>query len=108
MLLVNISELDGLSYGYGTGVRLLKSHYQPEQCGLSRTVRAYDSHDSGWREDKVQMLEQQLVPIGLGYVIEFDDLVTEPRAVRDEDFKIGLLLAPVLARQLLVCTQTGL
>ena len=54
------------------------------------------------------MLEEELVPVGFGYVLELDYPVAELRTVRDIDLEIGLLLLAVLAGQFLVCAETGL
>ena len=54
------------------------------------------------------MLEEELVAVCLGHILELDHPVAELRAVRNVDLEVGLLLLSVLAGQFLVCAETGL
>ena len=54
------------------------------------------------------MLEENLVTVRLGNVVETDDLVAEVRSVGDIDFEVGFFLLGVGRCHLLVSTQTGL
>ena len=63
-----------------------------EQRRLARAVRADDADDPAGREREVHVLEQQLVAEGFGDVFGLDDLLPEPRAGRDVDLDLRLLL----------------
>ena len=108
MLLVHVSELDGLADGDGAGVRLLDAHYQAEEGGLARSVGTDDTDYAGRGQGECQVLEQELVAVGLGNVVEFDYLVAQTGTVGDVYFQSSLLGLAVLAGQLLVCAETGL
>ena len=54
------------------------------------------------------MLEQKFVSVAFGHVVEIDDLVSESRPVRYEDFQRSFLLSRILACQLLIGTEPGL
>ena len=53
------------------------------------------------------MLEQQLVSVGLAYIVELNNLISKMRAVRYVDFQVGFLFLLVCRCQFLVCSQTG-
>ena len=108
VLLVHIRQLDSVPYRDCPGIRSLDSHDQTEQCGLSRSVRAYDSHNACRRQYEIQMLEQEPVTVCLRHIIELDHLAAETRPVRYIDLQIGLFLLAVLSGQFLVCSETGL
>ena len=88
MLLVNIGNLHRLPYFYTSAVRLLKAHNQAEESGLSGTVRSDYTHYACRWKNKVQMFEEELVPIGFAHIVELYNLVAEVRSVRDIDLKI--------------------
>ncbi len=54
------------------------------------------------------MLEENLVPVGFGHVLEFDDLVAEARSVRNVYFQISLFLLRIGCGQFLVGSKTSL
>ena len=54
------------------------------------------------------VLEEELVTVGLGYVVELYDLVAQTGTVGDVYLESSLLGLAVLAGQFLVGTQTGL
>ena len=107
MLLVHIGDLHGLSDVYRACVRFLDAHDEPEQRGLAGAVRADHAHDSRRRKGERKMLEENLVPVGLGHILELDDLVAEARSVRNVYFQIGLLLLGIGRGQFLVGSKTG-
>ena len=75
VLLVHVGHFHGLAHLELALVGLLQAHDKAEECRLSRTVRADDAHDAVGRKHEVEVVEEQLVTIGLGYVLGLDDLV---------------------------------
>ena len=105
MLLVHVCELDGLTDGYRAAVGLLYAHDEAEEGGLARSVGADDTDDAGGRQGECQMLEEELVAVGLGYVVELYDLVAQTGTVGDVYLEGRLLGLAVLAGQFLVGAQ---
>ena len=54
------------------------------------------------------VLEQNLAVVGLGHVVEPDDLVAQVRSVGDVDLEVRLLLLDIGGSEFLVGAQTGL
>ena len=108
MLLVHVSQLHRIANLYRPAVGLLNAHNQAEQRGLAGSVRADDAHNPGRRQLERKMLEQQLVAISLGDVVELDHLIAQMRPVGDVNLQVGLLLFSVCRCQLLVSPQTRL
>ena len=63
MLLVHIGNLYCLTNDYFSTIRFVKSHDKAEQSCLSCAVRAYDAHNTGRRQDKIQVLIKKFVTI---------------------------------------------
>ena len=108
MLLVDIRNLHRLPYRDFSGIRLVNSHDEAEQGGLAGSVRTDDTHNARRRKHEIQILIQQLVPVGLAHIVEFDDLVAEVRSVRDVYFQIRFLFLHVRCCHLLIGSDTGL
>ncbi len=62
---------------------------QLEQGRLAGAVGADDADDAARRQREAQTFEQQLVAIGLGQALHFDDLAAEPLGHLDEDFRLA-------------------
>ena len=108
MLLVNICNLNCLTYLKRSGIDFLQAHNQTEQSGFTRTVRADDTDNAVWRKREVQVIKQQFVAERLCYVMGLNDLVAQTRTVGDEYLKFLLLGLNVLIHQFVVRVQTGL
>ncbi len=108
MLLIHIGEFHSLSDAYLSAVGFLKPHDKAEQSSLTSSIRADDTHNPSRRKHKRKMLEQQLVSVGLGHILEFDHFVAKLRPIGNIDLKAGLLLLAVLACKLLISSDPGL
>ena len=108
MLLVDIDRLDRLANLKDATVGLLQSHNQAEKSRLAGAVGANDAHDAVGRQHEVQVVKQQLVAEGLGYMLGLDDLVAQAGAVGDEDFELFLFLLDRLVQQFVVAVQARL
>ena len=82
----------------------------PEQRRLAGPVGADDPDDPGLRQRERQAIDQDLVAVGLGQVLDLDDLVAEARTGRDRDLELalGALGLVRLGEQLLVGAEAGL
>ena len=107
MLLVYVSYFYGFSYFEFTFINFFQSHNQAEQSSFTGTVRTNDSHNTIRRQHKVQVVEQQLVAIRLCYMLRLDNLVSQTRTVRNEDFQFFFLFLHIFIQQLIVRIQTG-
>ena len=94
--LVHVRDLDRLADPQRARVRLLRAGDEAEQRGLARAVRADDADDAARRQREVEVLEEQVVAVGLGQALRLDDERAEPRARRDDDLELLLLLGDVL------------
>ena len=81
---------------------MFQPHNQTEKRSLARTVGADDTHDSVGRKHEIQVVEQYLIAKSLLYVLRFDNLVTQARTVRNEDFQLFLFLLLIFVKQFVV------
>ena len=107
VLLVDVTDLHGLTYLEGARVGLFQAHDEAEQRGLTSTVGTDDAYDATLRQAEAEVLEQQLVAIGLGDVMRLDDFGAEAVAVGDIDLEFLLFLFHVFVEHLLIRLQTG-
>src|SRR4029434_2074684 len=70
-------------------VRVFLSGDYLEEGRLAGAIGADDADDAARRQREQQILEQQLVAIGLGKGIDFDDLAAEPLGHLDENFRLA-------------------
>ena len=81
---------------------MFQPHNQTEKRSLTRTVGTDDAHDTvGWKHE-IQVIEQYLIAKSLLHVLRFDNLVTQTRTVRNEDFQLFLFLLLILVKQFVV------
>ena len=106
--LVDVADADGLADGKLAAVDGLLTHDHAEESGLTGAVGADDAHDAVGRKHEVEVVEKEAVAESLGYVLRFDHLVTEARAIGDEDFELRLALLLILIEEGFVRVQTGL
>ena len=108
MCLVGISDTHCFSNFERAVINLFLSHDQLEECCLSGSIRTNDADDTVRRQSEVEIIKQQFVAKGFGYMMGFDDLVTQARTVRDEDFQLGFAFFLVFVQQLLIRVQARL
>ena len=108
MLLVHVGHLDGFAHLKLARIGLLQAHNQAEQGGLTGAVWTDNAHDAVRRQHEVEVIEEQFLAKGFGYMLRLNHLVAQARAVGNEDFQLLLLLLHILVEQLVVRVQTGL
>ena len=108
MLLVNISQLHGLTHLECAAICLIQAHDEAEEGSLAGSVRTNHTHDAVRRKHEVEVVEENLFTECLLYMLSLDNLVTQTRTVRDEDFQLLLALLLLLVEHLLVRVQTSL
>ena len=79
-----------------------------EQRRLARAVGADHADDAARRQGEGQVLEQQLVAIGLGDVLDLDDLAAEPLGHLDDDLRLARLAVVLRFDELLELADTRL
>ena len=83
--MIDVSHFYRAAYFHFAAVWLFFTGNHFKQGGFTRAVRAYDADNgTGWHA-KAQVVHQQTVFKGFAYAIEFDDLVTQTLARRDEN-----------------------
>ena len=100
--LVDVGDLDGLPDPELAGVGLLLADDQPEERRLARPVRTDDADDAARRQGEGDVLEEQVVAVGLGEPLGLDDEGPEPGPGRDQDLELPLLLGRALLQHGLV------
>ena len=106
--LIDVAELHRLAEAQRAGVRLLLARDHPEQRGLAGAVRADHADDAAGRQREDEIVDQQLIAVGLAHAARFDDHVAQPRARRNVDLDLLDLLRRVLVEQLLVGVEPRL
>ena len=106
--LVDVGQLDRLADSQRAAVRLLLPGDHPEQRGLAGAVGADDADDAAAREVEVEVLDEDLVAVGLAQVLGLDHHVAQARPGRDGDLDRVLALLLLLGQQLVVGRQTRL
>src|ERR1019366_3286027 len=82
--LIDVRDLDRGTDLHFAGIRLFFSGDQFEQRGFTRAVRADDADDRAGRHLEAEVVDQQAVTIRFAHTFEFDDLIAESLADRDE------------------------
>ena len=108
MLLVNVCQFHGFTHFEVTLIHTFQAHDETEECSLTCTVRTNYTYDAVRRKHEVEVVEEQLVAVCLLHTDGFDDLVTQARTVRDEDFELFFLFLHVFVEELVVRVQTSL
>ena len=102
MGLVNICDFYCLADFELSTVCVFKSHDEAEERGLTRTVGADYADNAVGRQHEVEVGEECLVIICLGYVLRLDYLVAESRTVGYEYLQFLLALFLVFVEQSVV------
>ena len=108
MLLVYIRQFHRLTYFKLPCVDALQAHDEAEKCGLSCTVRTYDTHNAVWREHEIEVGEECFLAERLRYVLCLDDLVAQSWSVRDKYLEFLLTFFLFLIEHCIVRIQTRL
>ena len=108
MLLVYVCELNRRAYAERTRCRLFEAHNHTEECSLARTVRAYDTHDTGWWQRELEILVQHAVAEGLAYAVSLDDHIAQTWAVGDIYLELLLALLSIGIHHLIVGRESCL
>ena len=106
MGLVYVGNLHRLAHLERTLVALLLPHNELEEGGLAGSVGTDYPHDAVGRQHKVEVVEEQLVAVGLGHTVSLDHLVAQTGTVGDKDFELLFALLLVLVQQFVVGVQT--
>ena len=108
VLLVNISQLHGLTHLECAAICLIQAHNEAEEGSLAGSVRTDHTYDAVRRKHEVEVVEENLFAERLLYMLSLNHLVAQARTVRDEDFQLLLALLLLLVEHLLVRVQTSL
>ena len=108
VLLVNISQLHGLTHLECAAICLIQAHNEAEEGSLTGSVRTNHTYDAVRRKHEVEVVEENLFAERLLYMLSLNHLVAQTRTVRDEDFQLLLALLLLLVEHLLVRVQTSL
>ena len=84
--MIDIGQLDGGADDDFAAVRLFNAGDHLEQCRFAGAVGPDDADDGAGRNLEAEVVHQQTVAEALGHAVEFDDLVAQTLADRDEDF----------------------
>ena len=106
--LVDEAEVDGLADLDGAAVGLFLPRDQLEQRGLARAVRPDHADDAAGGQHERQILEQQLVAIGLGDALELNHLAAEALGHLDDDLGLAGAAAGLRVLQFLELLDTRL
>ena len=91
--LVDIGQIDRVAVFERACVGLFLAGQHSEQGGFAGAVRADHADDAAGGQGEAQVFDQQAVAIALLEVLDLDDLLAQPRAVRDNDLSARDFLA---------------
>ncbi len=89
--LVDIGEIHRFADGDRAAIGLFLPGDHAEQRCLARAVRADHADNAARRQFEIEIVDQQLVAIGLGNVFRLDHHIAETLAHRNDDLRIARL-----------------
>ena len=97
MLLVHIGKFDRFAHLKRAGIGRVETHDEAEERGFAHTIRTNDPHDAVGRQVEVKVGIEYFFAERLRHMLSLNDLVAQPRAVRNINFQICLLLLPIFS-----------
>src|SRR3989454_179810 len=98
----HVRELHGLADREAPAIRLFLAGDQPEEGRLPGAIGSDDADDPPARQREAQIVEEQLVAVGLAESLRLNDEVAEPGPGRDRDLELALAEPRIFRQETLV------
>ena len=107
VVLVDVCDFHCFTDIEGSGVRRLLTHDESEKGCLSGSVGADDADDSVGRQNEVEIVEELFLPKRLCQSMGLDNLISEARAVGDEDLELLFAGFLVFVEKTVIAVESG-